>query len=605
MTTRADLPQDTEYAPPLATGGPLAEIDQSLRRRERLLAAAARASRLLLETPDVMAAMPGVLKELGEAAQVDRTALALAEIGTNGERWLVIKSEWVADGAVGQRDEGNGTPRMAWGARKSDCFCSQLQTGRSVHVMRNEVRNDRGDGASIASDLAQSSMIVPFLVDGEYAGAVGFDDCHQPREFDPAVVSALEIAAGVIGAALYREKLIDAARVERERAAENRAVELARTNAAMRANLERLASDADLLSFFHHLLLEATRQLGADGGTTVMRVDYDQDEWRVVTHVRDGLEEEPPFARAVLATAEVTDALQRMGRRAAHFEIDDVRAFNWPGAIEYHRRHGHRSVYVQPLVFGTQAIGFIALAFREHETLGAEKAELLVALAQQATLAMGIKRLTMSAKNAAVLAERNRIGQEIHDGLAQAFTGILMQLGAAEELSEGSPLSVTLNRIRDIAKEGLAEARRSVLALRPAESRPGGLEQALKELAERSTVPGRITSSFEGGGAPTGLPPEHEHELLRIAQEAVINAVRHAQPQTIRISLASEPGFLKLSIVDDGCGMEQLPELYAQQGFGLTNMRERAQAIGGAWQVHSTPRAGTHINVWIPRAGTA
>lgn len=601
MTTSLDHP-NAEYLAPLTGNGPLAEINQSLLRRERLLAAAATASRLLLETPDVMAAMPGVLRELGEAASVDRTALALAEIGPAGERWLVIKSEWVAEGATGQYLGNDGAPRMAWSARKSDCFCSQLRTGRSVHVMRDDAGPD---ATSIASDLAKSSMIVPFLVDGEYAGAVGFDDCRQPREFDPAVVSALEIAAGVIGAALYREKLIDAARIERERAAENRAAELTRTNAAMRANLERLASDADLLSFFRHLLLEATRQLGADGGTTVMRVDYDKDEWRVVTHVRDGAEEEPPFARTVPATAEVTEALQKMSRRATHFAIDDVRAFNWPGALDYHHAHGHRSVYVQPLVFGTQAIGFIALAFREHDTLGPEQTELLVALAQQATLAMGIKRLTMSAKNAAVLAERNRIGQEIHDGLAQAFTGILMQLGAAEEMSEGSPLSVTLNRIRDIAKEGLSEARRSVLALKPTESRPGGLEQALKELAERSTVPGRITSRFEGSGTTTGLAPEHEHELLRIAQEAVINAVRHAQPQTIQIALTSEPSFLRLSISDDGCGMEQMPELYAQQGFGLTNMRERAQAIGGAWQIQSAPREGTRINVWIPRPQSA
>ena len=226
---------------------------------------------------------------------------------------------------------------------------------------------------------------------------------------------------------------------------------------------------------------------------------------------------------------------------------------------------------------------------------------MLVALGQQATLAIGLKRLAISAKDAAVLAERNRIGREIHDGLAQAFTGILMQLGAAEEMVHGSPLTPLLTRIGDIAREGLNEARRSVLALRPDEARPGGLELALRQLAERSTVPSRVTCRFEGSGVTTGLVPEHEHALLRIAQEAVTNAVRHAQPDTIKIALLLEGEHLVLRVSDDGLGMAHLPERYAQQGFGLTNMRERAQAIGGSWQIDSSVGRGTHISVRIPR----
>src|SRR6202008_1213929 len=122
--------------------------------------------------------------------------------------------------------------------------------------------------------------------------------------------------------------------------------------------------------------------------------------------------------------------------------------------------------------------------------------ELLVALAQQATLAVQLTRLAYSAKEAAVLVERTRIGQEIHDGLAQAFTGILMQLGAAEEFTPCKPkkseLAGILGRIRDLAREGLSEARRSVTALRFEQTRSAGLEIALRQLAERSTIPGRV-----------------------------------------------------------------------------------------------------------------
>jgi signal transduction histidine kinase len=224
-----------------------------------------------------------------------------------------------------------------------------------------------------------------------------------------------------------------------------------------------------------------------------------------------------------------------------------------------------------------------------------------VALAQQATLAVQLTRLAYSAKEAAVLMERTRIGQEIHDGLAQAFTGILLQLGAVEEFPScrkpGSELAVTLSRIRELARYGLAEARRSVMALRLDQTRRAGLELALRQLAERSTVPGGVSCTFEGGEINTSLKPEHEHELLRIAQEAVSNAVRHARPHTVRITMVDQPEHWELAVADDGVGMEQSPELSARQGFGLASMRQRASAIGGEWQIASEPGRGTRVSV--------
>ncbi|MGC3981090.1 MAG: GAF domain-containing sensor histidine kinase [Steroidobacteraceae bacterium] len=557
---------------------------------ERLWAASARASRMLLEAPDVMAAMPQVLRELGEAAGVDRTALALAEIGPAGERWLDIKSEWLADGI----DIEYGDAPRTWTMRKSDCFCDQLKTGRSVYVC-NEQFND----TSIAIDFAKSSMIVPFLVDGEYLGVIGFDACRQKRQFDPAIISALEIAASVIGAALHREKLVETMRLEREQAAEQRLSEIANANAALRSNLQRLATAPDPYNFIGHMLLETAHQLDAAAGTIVM-LNAIGDEWRLMAHVRKGNLEEPPFPLTMPHCEVLNNELHRLAREPLYFEIAAMNKPAWPGVYEYHQREGHRCVYKMPLVFGDNIVGFMTLCFMDLRPLASERIELLITLAQQATLAIALKRLAIAGKDAAVLAERNRIGREIHDGLAQSFTGILMQLGAAEELAEGSPLTPLLQRIGDIARDGLNEARRSVLALRPNEARPGGLELALKQLAERSTITGRVTSSFEGEGIVTGLAPEREHALLRIAQEAVNNAVRHAQPSSVRIVLNAEDEFLVLRIIDDGCGMAQLPES-AQHGFGLTNMRERAHAIGGLWQVDSQPGAGTHISVRVLR----
>jgi signal transduction histidine kinase len=453
--------------------------------------------------------------------------------------------------------------------------------------------------SSIASRSAKSSIIVPFLVDDEYAGAVGFDAFHAERSFDQAVVSALEIAASVIGAALHRVRLVDAVRRERELAAEQRVAELARANAALRTNLERLASHPT--EFFTHLLLETVRHAGADAATAVAS-GYESDDWLVVCHSRDGRITEAEFAASIPVRDSAFMQQMLTLREPLHLSLQSGALPDWPELIDFHRNAGHGSLYLLPLVFGERNLGVVGLGFRQHEPLRSELSELLVALGQQVTLALALKRLFYSAKQTAVLAERNRLGREIHDGLAQAFTGILMQINAAEEQMEGSPLAGIINRVRDIAREGLTEARRSVLALRPDEQpRPGGLELALRQLADRSTVPGRLTSSFHGGGA-TGLLPEHEHALLRIAQEAVINAVRHAQPRSIEIHLNSEPDVLLLCIRDDGTGMHQLPELYARQGFGLNNMRERAESLGGQWRIESEPGAGTSISVRIPRA---
>jgi signal transduction histidine kinase len=565
-------------------------------QRERLLSAAARASRVLLEATEVMAVMPAVLRELGEAAGVDRTVLAMVEIDTGGARWLVVKSEWIAPCAAGERSQ---VERMAWDERHSGRPCERLRTGQTVHLRPGD-GHEQG-AASIASCRAQSSVIVPFLIDGEYAGAIGFDDCRRARKFEPDVVSALEIAASVIGAALHRDRLAAAVRAERDHAAEQRVAELAKANAALRSNVEWLAGATDPHGFYGHMLLETVRQFDAAAGTLLM-LSVADDEWRVTAHVRGGAIEEAPFTAAIPHRTEVFAGLESPGRQPVHGPIERLAVLAWPGMLEHHQREGHQGVYVLPLVFGDRNVGLLVLAFTHREPLSSEQQQLLVALSQQMTLAIVFKRLAMTARNAAVLAERNRIGQEIHDGLAQAFVGILMQLGAAEGQLNAAPLATVLTRIRDLARDGLSEARRSVLALRPAEPRAGGLEFALRQLAERSTVVGRVSCAFEGGGMATKLAPEHEHELLRIAQEAVSNAVRHAQPRNVQIALGVENRFLQLSVTDDGCGMQELPELYAQQGFGLTNMRERAHAIGGEWQISSRPGSGTRIDVRVPIA---
>lgn len=567
--------------------------------REKLLAASARASRVLLEATDILAVMPTVLRELGEAAGVDRTALIVLEEDTAGKRWLLLKGEWIAPAATG---EYRITERIAWEENAPDGACARLRSGQTVHLRQDEPGHERI--SKIAFWRAKSSVIVPFLIDGAYAGAIGFDDCREARIFEPEVVAALEIAASLVGAALHRDRLAATVRAERDHAAACRVAQLARANAALRSNLEWLASATDPRGFYGHMLLETVRQFDAAAGTLVTLSQAD-DEWSVIAHVRDGALGEAPFATVIPHSTLALAGLSQPARQPVHWSLGQMTELEWPGMQDYHLREGHKGIYALPLTFGERVLGVLTLAFLHREPLSAEQEQLLAALGQQMTLAVVFKRLATNARHLAVLAERNRIGQEIHDGLAQSFVGILMQLGAAEECQGNGPLDSVFVRIRDLAREGLSEARRSVVALQPGEARRGGLELALRQLAERSTVTNRLSCVFEGGGGDTGLAPEHEHELLRVAQEALSNAVRHAHPRNVTIALVTDNDALELCVADDGCGMQEPPEHIAQQGFGLTNMRERAQAIGGEWHLWTKPGEGTRINVRVPRVRPA
>src|SRR5260221_3098342 len=161
------------------------------------------------------------------------------------------------------------------------------------------------------------------------------------------------------------------------------------------------------------------------------------------------------------------------------------------------------------------------------------------------------------ARQSAVIAERNRLAGEIHDGLAQIFTVICMQLEVAkEELSskEGDPFC-GIQRAVELANFGLAEARRCSHKLRSSDEL--GLPVALQALVERSSVPGRLRCDFQSDNIPEkSLSPRVQHELLRTAQEAIHNAVRHANPTLIVVTLRWDAPNLILRVKANGSGVK-------------------------------------------------
>lgn len=253
---------------------------------------------------------------------------------------------------------------------------------------------------------------------------------------------------------------------------------------------------------------------------------------------------------------------------------------------------GIRTILFVPLLLGDEVRGYFSINSQEQRRFPQEEIELAQALAQQATLAWQLTELAAQAQATVVLEERNRMAREIHDTLAQGFTGIVIQLEAAEDTLPAAPEAKDhLARARQLARESLAEARRSVWALRPQGLDGGGLPAGLRRLASQLSS-GETAVDVTVEGTPSPLPATVEDEALRIAQEAVNNALRHGRASHITLTLAFTPHHLSLTAADDGRGFD--PDQVAA-GLGLTGMRERAERAGGELTVNSAPGRGTTI----------
>jgi PAS domain S-box-containing protein len=207
------------------------------------------------------------------------------------------------------------------------------------------------------------------------------------------------------------------------------------------------------------------------------------------------------------------------------------------------------------------------------------------------------------AEAASILEERNRMAREIHDTLAQAFTGILAQVGAAKQVltDDLEATQAHLDLIKELARTGLVEARRSVVALRPQLLEEGSLQSALHRLVAQIRAAAMDTTLYyEIEGAVYALPTEVESNLLRMGQEALTNAIRHANADEIRVELVYDRDRFCLRVKDNGQGFG-VGSIPSSEGFGLLGMSERAERIGAQLTIRSQPGQGTEIIVTVNR----
>lgn len=258
------------------------------------------------------------------------------------------------------------------------------------------------------------------------------------------------------------------------------------------------------------------------------------------------------------------------------------------------------SVLMIPLLVAGKVEGVVGICFSEQREIRIEEIELAQALTHQLMLTVQLTRLSIKSRETAIVSERNRMAREIHDTLAHGLTGVIVQLEAAIDAAScglADEMKQHIENASDLAREGLREARSSVRALRPRQLEDGGLIEALAALMNKMTSGTAISNRFFVEGHTMMLSTFIDENLLRIGQEILTNAIRHANPSIFSLNIHFKAEEIRAQFCDNGCGFNVDD---TTEGFGLAGIRERVSAMNGTIHIQSAPQEGTKIEIVIP-----
>ncbi|HEU5470136.1 MAG TPA: GAF domain-containing sensor histidine kinase [Actinophytocola sp.] len=257
-----------------------------------------------------------------------------------------------------------------------------------------------------------------------------------------------------------------------------------------------------------------------------------------------------------------------------------------------------------PIVDGDEILGelFLANSCRPGG-FTAEDEELLRLLAAHAAIALVNARLYERSRELSIVEERNRIARDLHDAVTQKLFSLRLTAEAAATLltTEPARAGAELATVRRLAAEAVAELRAIVVGQRPVDLAGDELDVALRKQVDLLDRVHEPAVRFVGAAVPR-LPDDARQVIFRVAQEALHNALRHAEASEVGVDLLCRKGFVVLEVTDDGRGFD--PASAAAAGrLGLASMRERARTVGGQITVASAPGAGTTVRLAVPADG--
>jgi len=363
-------------------------------------------------------------------------------------------------------------------------------------------------------------------------------------------------------------------------------------------SLDVLATEAAPEKFIAEMLRTIGQHLHARGVLLWLR-NQEDDSLRLHLVIEDDQQVAPdpehPFVKDPQAWKR---SLQEMLFTKGPVVCDDIEQDSRIGAElrEYLMNRGRKKFLAIPMFVLGEVRGFIGIQHVERGPYRPEEIELAQALAHHVMLASHVAELAEQRRHAVVFQERTRMARDIHDTLAQGFTGVIIQLDTSvEALRDEEPEDAAkhIGRARELARESLIEARRSVHALRPQALEKATFADALRAIITNTTAGTSLQSDFRLKGEPHELQPAVEENLLHIGQEALSNALKHANATKFQARLSFDSDAVRLEFCDNGKGF--VVDRANGGGIGLIGMRERAEQIGATLGVTSKPGRGTKI----------
>ncbi|MBC7939563.1 MAG: GAF domain-containing protein, partial [Chitinophagaceae bacterium] len=574
-----------------------------------LLAHVVRSSRTLIDAgcdEEFEPAMLRWLAEFGHVTEASRTAVyGRCTHEVTGAPAFRALCHWVRPGNDGSV-QVDFAPSSLIDAPGAEGLLKRLASGQVLALHTDELTGAIRDHF-IA--LGNATVIaVPIYIDRKPWGCLSFDHDRR-RELNASQLAVLQTAADTLAAILKRNETARALMAEREArliAERARSHDLAQANDALRASLTALGNTASEGGFLSQSLLGIRLQACAlvaylfrcDGGLEALQLVGSASARGFSARGEPG--DPDPFLKCFHLDDTLADALVGDGRLVwRSVDAADSTLQQTPDAMAWHLRQGHRACALHALLVGKRLVGLVWLVFDDDRPLSDVRRELIHALCQPLALVLELAKLARSARRsgerAAVLTERHRLAREIHDGIAQSFIAIQMQLAALDG-RDGAAVGQALK----LARHGMTEARRAVAALRPHELLNRDLPRGVQRLLAQMTRGTTIVPQFEHPPAWTRLPLEVEDHLFRIVQEAMNNVLKHAKATAVRIELSQAAGETTVLVADDGIGFDP-HGIASTAGYGAEGMQQRARLIGARVDVTSCLGKGTQVLVsWTP-----
>ncbi len=317
-----------------------------------------------------------------------------------------------------------------------------------------------------------------------------------------------------------------------------------------------------------------------------------------------GLSDAERIKRINLGTGSISQAL----RETEPFVIEDMQAE--PVFAPIQTLAGCKSACVVPLRFGMRSYGVMILGSDQQHVYAYEQVEMLLALANYALIALQNSQLVydLQAERTKLLSKeeevRFQLARDLHDGPAQALAAITMNAEFIKRLLERDPARVLpeLDKLGSLARRTTYEVRTMLFELRPLALETQGLDKTLQQYLERFQKDGS-NIILEAEPITVSLESKAEGALFNIIQECVNNALKHARAQHIWVRLKQHADYIEAIVEDDGRGFDlaAVKASYSKRGsFGLLNIEERAELVGGMAEMHSAPGHGTKVRVVVP-----